>query len=116
MLPFRERISLHERIEQSSQILERKPGYCPCILERGSKETPLISRDKFLVSRNLTVQELMWQIRNKLLKLRPGMHIFFLCNNSYIPSSRLMGTLYDSDHDAEDAFLYIRYTVENTFG
>ena len=119
MLPYRDRIPLEQRLRSSRKALDKRPGHCPCILERGSKETPPLDKDKFLLSRNLQVHEFLSHIRQKMPPLRSSQSIFLTVGKAkpvFLTSHELIGRLYDAHKDEEDFFLYLTYSAENAFG
>lgn len=109
--------SLEQRLALSTNILSRYPERVPIIIGRGElRNTPPISKYRFLVSRDLSFGEFIGKIRKNIPKLDPTAALFFfLSNNMLIPSSAVMSSLYEK-HKSEDGFLYITYSAENTFG
>ena len=56
----------------------------------------------------------MYVIR-KRIKLAPEKAIFIFCNKDLPHTADLMQRVYET-HKAEDGFLYVEYSGENTFG
>ena len=112
MLPFRRRLTLDQRrhefagVQQSERVPQNVHG--------GSRETPAIDKEKFLVPRDLTVGQLTFVVR-KRLKLDATRTIFLLVSNQLLTSTTTIASIYDRHRD-EDGFLYVTYTFENAFG
>jgi GABA(A) receptor-associated protein len=106
---------LEERKEESKRILNKYPDRIPIICNRGyNSETPLLPRNKFLVPNDLTMGQFMYVVR-KHLKLEAEKGLYLFVNNIIPSNSKLLNDLYDK-HKDEDGFLYITYSIENTFG
>jgi GABA(A) receptor-associated protein len=106
---------LDKRIEESKRIMLKYPDRRPIICNKGNNaETPILSRNKFLVPLDLTLGQFMYVVR-KHLKLEPEQGLYFFINSTIPTNSCLISNLYD-EHKSEDGFLYITYSLENTFG
>jgi GABA(A) receptor-associated protein len=88
--------------------------FVPLIMERGSKDAPHIDKEKFLVPVDLTMAQLSFVVR-KRLQMRAGDALFLMVNNTLCTSTATAGSMYDTHRDT-DGFLYVTYTLENTFG
>jgi GABA(A) receptor-associated protein len=107
--------NFEKRKEESKRIMSKYPDRIPIICNRGyNSETPLLTRNKFLVPNDLTIGQFMYVIR-KHLKLDPEKGLYLFLNNTIPTNSKLINDLYDK-HCSEDGFLYITYSIENTFG
>lgn len=84
-------------------------------MERGSKEAPIIDREKFLVPQDITGMQLSYVVRRRL-KIKPAEALFLLCGNKLMPAHMSLGELHAAHQDSEDGFLYVQYSLENTFG
>ena len=113
---FKEKHTFAERRVESVHIMQKYPLRVPVICERsGTTDIPLIDKNKYLVPMDLLAGQFMHVIR-KRLKLDAAKAIFLFINNQVIPSSSTsLGIIYE-EHKAEDGFLYITYSGENTFG
>lgn len=111
---FRNRLSFEKRVEESDRILVKYPQRVPIICERINKNIPEIDRHKFLCPRDLSLANFMFVIR-KRLKLSSEKALYIFVKNKLVPSSQLLGTVYEENKDA-DGFLYINYAGETTFG
>ena len=106
--------SLEKRIKSFESIKQKYPNRVPVLIERGTNESPQIDKNKFLVPKNITVAEFMSIIRERV-KLSSSQAIFLLINNTIPKATDDMDLIYRKFKN-EDGFLYITYSVENTFG
>jgi GABA(A) receptor-associated protein len=79
-----------------------------------NKNTPELDKHKYLVPGDIHVGEFVNIIR-KRIKVDSQKAIFLLVNNILPPTASLISSVYN-EHKDEDGFLYIVYTLENTFG
>ena len=105
-----------KRCAEAKRIRAKYPDRIPVICERASKESslPPIDKKKYLVPSDLTVGQFVYVIR-KRIKLAPEKAIFIFCNKDLPHTADLMQRVYET-HKAEDGFLYVEYSGENTFG
>ena len=108
--------TLVQRMRETSEIRKRYPDQLPILCEKNEKDrnAPDISRRKYLVSPYLTVGQFIFIIRKKI-KTNSETAIYLCIGNTIPASSETMGVLYEKNADA-DGYLYITYTLENTFG
>ena len=107
--------SLEERRDEAYRIRSRYPKRVPVIVEHSKKSVlPPLDKCKYLVPDDLTIGQFAYVIR-KRIKLKPEVAIFILVNGSFPSTSAEMYTLYE-EHRAEDGFLYVSISGENTFG
>lgn len=117
-LPFKELYSLEKRRADCIRIRERFPDRIPIIVERyksADSDVPHIDKAKYLVPGDLTFGQFVYVIR-KRLALSSEKALFLYVKNTLPASSKLISTLYATHADAEDGFLYVIYSSENTFG
>ena len=116
MISFKERLSLKERKRQSDVVLRKHPDRTPIIVERSPSDNnlPIIDRCKYLVPQDFSMGQLLYVVR-KRIALPPEMGLFFFVNNQLVPTSALLSEIYQKHKDT-DAFLYINYVGESTFG
>jgi microtubule-associated protein 1 light chain len=108
MLPFRHRLSLDQRIEQLRQVQTRHPNHVPVIFERIGREMPRIDKEKFLVPPTLTAAQLAYIVR-KRIRLDSSQALFLFCGKRLLSGATEIASLYDQ-------YMYIGYSLENTFG
>jgi GABA(A) receptor-associated protein len=115
MSNFKKEFSLEQRSEESSKVLTKYPTRIPVIVEKDDRSTVnTIDKKKYLVPGDLTIGQFIYIIR-KRIKLKPEEALFVFTNNTLVPTSALISTVYESNKD-QDKFLYFKYTGENTFG
>jgi GABA(A) receptor-associated protein len=111
--------SLDERRRQSGRLRSKFSDRVPVIANPGNErtlasfgtETPKI---KYLVPNDLSFGEFMYIIR-KRIKVDAKEALVGFVNGLLPPNGKLMSELY-SESSSEDGFLYITYSLENTFG
>jgi GABA(A) receptor-associated protein len=111
---FKELHSFEDRCVESDKIMKKYPERIPIIVEKGACQLQEIGKNKFLVSREMTVSQFVFMIR-KRIKLEPSQSLFVLMNQRVAAGSSPIGSLYDEYKDT-DGFIYMVYTSENTFG
>ena len=114
---FKKKYSLQDRYNESRKILEKYPGRVPLICERASsasRDCIYIDKNKYLVPRDLTNGQLIYVIR-KRMHLQPEKALFLFMNGIIPASLSMIGDLYEY-HKENDGFIYITYSLENTFG
>jgi GABA(A) receptor-associated protein len=113
---YKQQNSLGKRVIEANKIRQRFPGRVPVIVERAEKsnDIPNIDKCKFLVPNDLSFGQFIYIIRKRIM-LQPDKAIFLFVNNLLIPSSELMGRVYNNHCDT-DGFLYVVYSGESTFG
>ena len=115
MNTFKKEVSFEERLYQSSSIMEKYSNRLPVIIQKDNKlNTPDIDKNKYLVPNELKVSQLIFTIRHRI-KLDKNQAIFLFNDNTILKSSDSISYIYDTYKD-EDGFLYINYSLENTFG
>jgi GABA(A) receptor-associated protein len=120
MSSFKHRFLFRERFDESNRILNQYPDRRPVICEKyihnynNKNQLPNIDKNKYLVPFDLTLGQFIYVIR-KRLNLKSEEAIFLVVSNNVLPSSYIIGHIYDTYKDA-DGFLYIKYAKENVFG
>lgn len=115
-MSYKSKKTFLERINESTNITEKYPDRIPIICEKNtrSNKTPEIDKNKYLVPNDLTMGQFLYVIR-KRIRLTPDQAIFIFINNIIPSTSNLLSDLYYLYKD-KDGFLYVTYSVENTFG
>lgn len=93
------------------------PNHVFVIMERASRDArslPTLEKNKFIVSKYMTVGQFMVIFR-KRLRISCEKAIFFFIQNTIPTSSQLLGALLNQFQSA-DGFLRIIYAGEATFG
>ncbi len=88
----------------------------PIFLTKGhnTHNIPNLPRHKYLVNDNISLGELIWNIRCQL-NLSPEKVLFIFVNNTLPNTTTLLSDLY-SIHKSQDGALRMTYTSEHTFG
>ena len=106
---------MSEIVEEGCRMLRKHPDKVPCVIEPGSKETPAMARRKWLFPRDVTVSGLITVIRQHT-SLRPDQAVFVFIGNALPKSSDRMEEVYESHRHHECGLLFIKYSLERTFG
>lgn len=104
--------------EEALRIMSKYPDRIPVIVHRAKSagsDVPCIDKHKFLVPSDLTIGQFQYVIR-KRLSLEPQKALFLFVNNSVPPTSTIISTIYDESKDPDTMFLFVTYSMENTFG
>ena len=122
---FQKQFPFEDRYREAHRVLEKYPNRIPVICER-DPTCSTIKRDnkkKFLIPRSLTLGEFMFVIRKRIkLEENQALFIFVITEKrdgsigkELAPTSHLIDTIYTQNRN-RDAFLYLQYASENTFG
>jgi GABA(A) receptor-associated protein len=107
--------TINERMMYSKILLNKYPKRIPVIIEKAKEfDIELLDKVKYLIPKELYIREFLCIIR-KRIKIDSRKAIFIFINNNLVPMSTTIGELYNS-YKNEDGFLYVKYTIENTFG
>ena len=115
---FKEKYDLKKRRDESSRIIQKYPSRIPVIVQKSKTEKVLasIDRNKFLVPGTLNFANFLTVIRGRL-KLSHEIALYvFVGNETLVPASKLMSSVYEELKDEDDGFLYCTYASESTFG
>jgi len=107
-------LDITKRRMESARLLKKFPDRVPVLVKPGNKNTPEIDKNKYLVPSDMTIGEFINIIR-KRVKLDSAKALFVFVNNVLPPTSISMKSLYEQQAES-DGFLYLAYSVENTFG
>jgi GABA(A) receptor-associated protein len=107
-------MSLVERQSESNKLRNKFRDRIPVIVNPGNARTPDIDKKKYLVPNDLTFGEFMLIIR-KRIKLSEHQALVGFVNGLLPPMRKQMSELYSESSD-QDGFLYVAYSLENTFG
>jgi GABA(A) receptor-associated protein len=112
---FEKKYDFDKRVKEARSLHSRYPLRVPIILYPSSKDQPDIEKNKYLVPVDINVSQFMYVIK-KYIKIKSDEAIFiFTSNNTLVPNSWTVKELYDQNKK-EDNFLYLYYSIENTFG
>lgn len=111
---YKDRHSFEERLTEYKKIHERFPDKIPIILEKGNDKTYDITNIKYLLIREMTMGQFIYDIRKRINLKKEEALLFFIKNTIPVNTEQIV-SIYEKYKDA-DGFLYIKYTNENTFG
>lgn len=110
--------SLADRQTQSSRLRTKFKDRVPVIVNPATdRSTPPIDKNKYLVPSDLTFGEFMYVVRKRIKggSLSANQALVGFARGVLPPTSKSMAELY-SENAEEDGFLYVVYSLENTFG
>ena len=114
-MEFKKQFPLYQRLQESKKVLNNYPDKVPVICEKASGlQNCAIKKRKYLVSRDLTIGQFIFIIRNNI-QMTKDMGMFLFTNGIIPSSSDTMEYIYNKFKE-NDGFLYINYAFENTFG
>ena len=113
-LEYKSKTSLLERTVESQRVLFKYPDRIPVIIESNDPKIPKLSKNKYLVPKDLTIGQLLYILRRHI-KLEATEAIFLFVRNTLPPTSYFVSQLYEMYRDV-DGFLYLQYRSENAFG
>lgn len=113
---YKQKYTLEERLVESNRILTKHVDRIPVILSKlAGSNAPEIEKRRYLIPNVYTVAQLIHIIRTRL-HISEDKGIFIFVNGVVMPNpNEKMYELYSKEKD-EDQFLYITYSLENTFG
>lgn len=106
---------LNKKQSENASLLMRYPTKIPVIIYTKTNNVPEPEKCKYLIDKSVTIAEFLSVLR-KYIKISQTESIYLFTENNTIPaSSQLISQIYE-EHKNEDKFLYLEYTLENTFG
>jgi GABA(A) receptor-associated protein len=112
---YRSTTTVDERRATCTKLRVAHPNHVPAIVERGDTDTPAMSREKFLLPKDMTVGQLHVTVR-KRARIRADEALFVLCAGRLPPASTTVLELQRAHASEEDGFLYFTYAQERAFG
>eukprot|EP00930_Biecheleria_cincta_P084951 TRINITY_DN74374_c0_g1_i1.p1 TRINITY_DN74374_c0_g1~~TRINITY_DN74374_c0_g1_i1.p1 ORF type:complete len:126 (-),score=31.19 TRINITY_DN74374_c0_g1_i1:102-479(-) len=121
---LQETVSFEKRSAEAQRILTKYPDRIPVICEKaGRSDLPEIEKKKFLVPGTMLCGEFKYIIHKHIQQAVSGkglaadqaIYLFVNKSNTSVKTGALMSEVYES-HKADDGFLYITYSAENTLG
>jgi GABA(A) receptor-associated protein len=115
-MDYKSKFSFYERKTQTINVIKKYPDRIPIICEKNKKsnKTVDIDKNKYLVPYDFTVGQFMYVIRRRL-ELSPEIGLYFFINGIIPATCSPISYVYENNKD-EDGYLYITYSMENTFG
>lgn len=115
--------TFEKRSAEARRILAKYPDRIPVICEKAARsDLPDIDKKKFLVPDTMLCGQFKYiihkhisQSANQNQPISADQTIYLFVNNTSPKTGALMSEIYDS-YKADDGFLYITYSAENTLG
>ncbi len=116
--------SIEERQRDAAKALQKYQDKLPCVVIRGTNDTPEIKNHKFILPIDMTMGQFMVILRKYINPNENSNNtdnsdkalFLFVGESLTIPkSSSTIAEIYQA-HKGEDNFLKIIYTCESTFG
>jgi len=113
---FKNKYTLRQRIDETNKVLLKYKDKVPIVCEKDNRIQGFdIDKKKYLVSKRLLFGQFIKIIKERL-KLNEYMTLLLIINNEHIPANSCdIGFIYNLYKDM-DGYLYIKYSLENTFG
>jgi GABA(A) receptor-associated protein len=99
---------------EASKLITRYPDRIPLIIKPGNSQAPKIEKVRYLVPKDMTLSQFMAILRKKV-NLTPKQAMFVFIGGVLPPMNKCISELY-AEHADPDGFLYLVYSLENTFG
>ena len=116
---YKKEFTKKERIQNSAKLLEENEGKIPIICEKDpNSEMKTLLKTKFLIKRQITVQQFIHTIRKKLeMDSYEALFLLANCKNKKIAlvGNVSFGDVYDN-YKHDDGFLYLIYSNEKIWG
>jgi GABA(A) receptor-associated protein len=106
------------RIKQYKKLMVAHPGRIPVIIEKAKNTAtpqPDIKQSRYLFPADTTVSNIYCIVRKFLSHIKPNESFYLFTDNILLNSADTLDTVY-TKHKDDDGFLYIYYSVEDTFG
>jgi GABA(A) receptor-associated protein len=111
---FKQKYTLFARQRESGRLVKKFPDRIPVVIHPGPRAPP-IDKNKYLVPGDLTFSEFMHIVRKRIKVKQFEALLGFVKGGTLPPSSMALREIYKESSD-EDGFLYVTYSLENTFG
>jgi GABA(A) receptor-associated protein len=111
---FKKKNTIEKRKNESDYIRQKHPTKVPIIVEALDKHAPKLPKSKYLANSHMTMGQFVYIIR-KHMELNANQAIFIMIQKNLVPSTKDIGVIYE-EHKDDDGFLYVNYSLENTFG
>jgi len=122
MSGLQQEVPFEKRSAEARRILAKYPDRIPVICEKAPRsDLPDIEKKKFLVPGTMLCGEFKYIIHKHINQsnsnqVASDQTIYLFVNNNTSPKTgALMSEIYDQ-YKADDSFLYISYSAENTLG
>jgi len=120
-MALQESIPFEKRMAESKRILTKYPDRIPVICENAARSNlPEIDKKKFLVPSTMLCGEFKYIVHKHVTDaggatISSDQTIYLFINRTSPKTGASMADAY-AQHKAEDGFLYVEYSAENTLG
>jgi hypothetical protein len=111
-----EKIIIRNEVEVINQ---QYPGYIPIIVRAYNNKNNknfVLTKTKFLVTNEITLAQFLTILRKKIKDIKSTESIYLLIDNTLMPITLAMSTIYKEKKDKDTNMLFITVCKENTFG
>lgn len=108
-------IPLEKKQLEIKNLKYKYPNRIPVIVHTSKSNQPPITKSKFLVENTMTMAQFMTILKKYIEMDKTDAIFLFTEQNTMIPNSWQISDIYHT-YKNEDGFLYIEYSLENTFG
>jgi len=119
---FKDSVPYDKRSAEASRIVAKYPDRIPVICEKAERsDLPDIDKKKFLVPGTMLCGEFKYIVHKHVNQtagtsaIAADQTIYLFVNSTTPKTGALMSEIYDQ-YKAEDGFLYVIYSAENTLG
>lgn len=116
MSEFQNKFPIEQRKVESARILSKYPDKIPIIVQKFQKDRSQynLPKSKFLASHDMSMGQFTFVIR-KNLQMKSSEALFMFVDNTLLLNTLSLREIYENNKN-EDGFLYIYFSLENTFG
>lgn len=114
-IDFVKRYSFEERVKHVKTLHLKYPSRIPVIMSPIDNKQPKIQKTKYLVPDSITMSEFVYVIKKYIELNKEDALFIFTEKGTILAGSTLMSEVYKQNMD-KDKFLYLFYSLENTFG
>lgn len=113
---FKSKYTCEQRCKESARIIQKYPDKIPIICEKFERDKSdfKLDKSKYLTNSDMTLSQFIYIIR-KRIKMDSKQSLYMFCENMLIPGNMLLSEAYNK-HKDEDGFLYLQFSLEDTFG
>lgn len=120
MKKYRDEVPLEKRVNESTNIIRKYPGYVPVVIDYSKELNDKIKKRKYLIPKDVCVSYFLYKVREKMINLDSKISLFIFCDNVLLNPSQTIDNIYDDymlkKNRKDDLYLYLYLCVENTFG
>jgi len=109
--------TLVDRQEQATRIMKKFFPKLPVIIDRANRRDPIIDKNKYIIDPDTSISSVISIIR-KRITIEPHQSLFIFMDNQIPNANHTIREIYYSKalEPNHDGFLYLTYSIENTFG